>query len=41
MLVRKHGYTCGLFSLVSFFILGIQGMTDMVVTVPILLELPL
>ena len=27
MLVGKHGYTCGFFSLVSLFISDIQGMT--------------
>jgi len=35
MLVGKHGYTCGFFSLVSLFMCGIQGMTDILVTVAI------
>jgi len=35
MLVGKHGYTCGFFSLVSLFISGIPGMTDILVTVAI------
>jgi len=33
MLVGKHGYTCGFFSLVSLFISAIQDMTDILVTV--------
>jgi len=33
MLVGKHGYTCGFFSLVSLLISAIQDMTDIVVTV--------
>jgi len=40
MLVGKHGYTCGLSTLVPLFILGVQGMPDILVTVAILLELP-
>jgi len=32
MLVGKHGYILGFFSLVSSSISGIQGMTDILVT---------
>jgi len=35
LLVGKHGYTRGFFSLVSLFISGIPGMTDILVTVAI------
>jgi len=35
MLVGKHDYTCGFFSLVSLFISGIQGTHDILVTVAI------
>jgi len=33
MLVGKHGYTCGFFSLISLLIFAIKDMTDILVTV--------
>ena len=38
MLVGKHDYSCGFFSLLLLFIFGVEGIVDIMVTVAIFSE---